>query len=681
MDRVRSKKRLSLAWFTVSIIVLLISQWLLARAGDTADPGAIPWLVLMFTTTSALALAIARKGPASGTFRAGVSIPDFLADPVAVLRFAWLPQIEQSWRLTALFVCGVLILGTLWRLPRLEPHESHLGVFVAWLVAILLFLAATSETPPRNYWRSKLRAHRTEILVVLILLLIGLFVRLWNLGSLPYTLAGDEASQGLEALRVLRGELRNPFSTGWLGVPTMSFFFNSLTIDLLGRSILALRLPWTIVGSATILTTYLLVRQLFGWRLALATAFVLAMYHYHIHFSRLGSNQIADPFFLSMTLFLLYRGIDRQMKMPWALAGVATGLAFYFYAGARLTPLVVAGVLFYLFLLNPRRFWPIHGQGIVVMIGAFFVTAAPILQFATRFPDEFNARINQVGIFQSSWLENEVIMRGQPAVEILLDQFWRAAMAFAFYADRTVWYGLPEPLLDPVFGAIFLVGIVYGTLRLLNRQEGPRVVPMVAWWWGGVIFGGMLTESPPSSQRLITLAVPVSFFIAYAIQEMLQLVTQLFGRLVAEIMLVVVLLLFALSSLNTYFLEFTPQRIYGGQNAHLATQIAPDLNSLKLDNNFFFVGPPFMYWGFATFPYLVPGASALDLIEPLEEPLPPYVLPQDKGSLFIVVPARQDEVAILRSAFPDGEVQEIVSPSSGQYLGTLFRVGPFQQGG
>jgi 4-amino-4-deoxy-L-arabinose transferase-like glycosyltransferase len=578
--------------------------------------------------------------------------------------------------LFALLVSVGLILATLWWLPRLDVQDSHLTVFLAWLTAILLFLIAVSEPLSRNSWKPNFYALRNEILVVSIVLMLALFLRLWQVDSIPFTLAGDEASQGLESVRVLQGDLRNPFSTGWLGVPTMSFFFNSLTIGLLGQSVFALRLPWVLVGTATILTTYLLVRQLLGWRLALASAVILATYHYHIHYSRLGSNQIFDPFFLSMTLFLLYRGIDRQMKISWALAGVAAGLAFYFYAGARLTPVVIAGVLFYLFLLNPRRFWAMYGQGIAAMTGAFLITVAPMLQYAARFPDDFNARVNQVGIIQSGWLENEILVRGQPAVRILLDQFWRAVMAFNIYSDRTVWYGLPEPLLNSVFGAVFLAGLLYATLRLLNRQEGPRVVPMVVWWWGGVILGGMLTESPPSSQRLITLAVPVSFFIAYAVQEVLRLVNQTFGRKLTDVIMTVVVVSFAITSLNTYFWEYTPKRIYGGQDAELATQIAPKLNELKNDNIFYFLGPSFMYWNFATLPYLVPGVSALDLLEPLQEPLPSHMYPQDLGSVFIIVPERRDEVEILKSAFPDGESFDIISSANGRFLGTLFRVAP-----
>ncbi len=676
MSMQESGDKTTFSWFFLSVTTLILAFLFLGQGRSVTDPDFMTWMALLLSGLSSFFLLLGRSRatvPAEGS-DAVDALP--AAVSFAALRISGLPVVERSWRPIAILAAGGLIVFSLWRLPQLGAQESHLWVFLAWLAAILLFLAAVSEPAAQGErdWRHWLHDHRLELLLVFSIFLLGFFLRVWQVGSLPATLSGDEASQGLEALRVLAADLRNPFTTGWLGVPTMSFFYNSVSIGFLGQTVFALRLPWVLIGSLTILTTYLLVRQLYDWRLGLAAAALLATYHYHIHFSRLGSNQIADPFFLSLSLFFLYFGLDRRSRLAWALSGVVAGLAFYFYAGARLTPLVIVAVLAYLFLLNPRRFWAGHAREMATMGTAFLLTAAPMLQYALRFPDDFNARMNSVGIIQSGWLENEVLVRGQPAVSILLDQLQRAALAFNFYADRTVWYGLREPLLDPLFGIVFLVGLFYGTLRLLDKREGSRVAPMVAWWWLGMILGGMLTESPPSSQRLITLAVPVCFFIALALWELVQLAAQVFGRIPTAAVMSIAVLAFAVISLKTYFLDYTPQQLYGGTNAELATQAAPALNALKEENDFYFVGPPFMYWGFATLPYLVPDATSQDVQDPLLDPTAEQYLKEDRGAVFIVVPARQQEVALLEMAFPQGEAQEILSPAEGRYLGTLFTV-------
>jgi 4-amino-4-deoxy-L-arabinose transferase-like glycosyltransferase len=506
--------------------------------------------------------------------------------------------------------------------------------------------------------------------------LLALLLRLWQLHVLPYTLSGDEASQGLEAVRVIEREIRNPFTTGWLGVPTMSFFFNSLTIRLFGADVLGLRLPWVFVGTATVLITFVLVKRLKGVTLALVVMALLATYHYHIHYSRLGSNQIADPMFLALSLLLLYRGLDRRNWLDWALCGVVAGLAFYFYAGARLTPVVITAVLGYLFIRNPRQFWREHGVGLLVAAAAFIITAGPMIQYAVRFPDDFNARINQVGIIQSGWLEREVELRGESVGAILFDQFQRAALAFNYYPDRTVWYGLRQPLLDPFFGAIFLLGLIYGTLRLIGREADVRLAPMVAWWWGGMILGGMLTESPPSSQRLITLAVPTCFFIGLILWEIGQLGRQGFAWFPQRPFLLLSVMAFASISLTTYFIDYTPQRISGGPHAGLATEIAPRLNELSADHTFYFIGAPAMYWGFATLPYLVPDAEAEDILEPLTTPIDPDYSQPGRGEVYIFLPARLDELAHVQTTFPRGQIEDFYSVVDGSLMATLYIVPP-----
>ena len=78
-------------------------------------------------------------------------------------------------------------------------------------------------------------------------------------------------------------------------MPTLSFYFNAPSIALFGNTIFALRFPWTLVGAATILVTFLLVSRLKGPGLGLLTAALLTTYHFHIHFSRLGSIRSLTP--------------------------------------------------------------------------------------------------------------------------------------------------------------------------------------------------------------------------------------------------------------------------------------------------------------------------------------------------------------------------------------------------
>jgi 4-amino-4-deoxy-L-arabinose transferase-like glycosyltransferase len=670
------KKSQDLVWLLITLFCLLIGQSILARTIQEPGGDYLPWLAAIVIGLGATTLWIGRSHQSSVTLEDPVVKGKTSTNSRLSFTFDGMTKITAKLMVVALLLAVVLISLLLWRIPHLMPQDNYSAYFLVWILAILLFLTAVARPSESYHLRIWLRQRGGLLLAIGCIVLLAFLLRVWRVGTLPFTLGGDEASQGLEALRVINGDLRNPFTTGWLGVPTMSFFYNSLSIRFLGSTIFALRLPWVIVGTLTVLTTFALVRQLLGTRMALVTAVLIATYHYHIHYSRLGSNQIADPLFLSLALYFLYRALDRRSNLDWALMGTVTGLAFYVYAGARLTPVVILSVLAYIFILNPRRFWQENRQGILVGGVAFLIVAAPMLQYAARFPDDFNARINEVGIIQSGWLAKEVEILEEPTWRILLDQFRRASLAFNYYSDRTVWYGLREPLLDPIFGGLFLLGLFYGIMKMFDRQVGPRIAPMMAWWWSGMLLGGMLTESPPSSQRLITLAIPVSFFIAYAMWELVRLASQVLRWRLTDPLLIIATLMFIFISLKTYFIVYTPQRIYGGQNAEMATEIAPILNGWKQDHRFYFVGAPSMYWGFATLPYLVPNADAVDILQPMTNPISSIRLPQNKGAVFIVLPQRMTELDLLMEAFQGGERLELFSPVDSRHMVTLYKVPP-----
>lgn len=338
------------------------------------------------------------------------------------------------------------------------------------------------------------------------------------------------------------------------------------------------------------------------------------------------------------------------------------GVGQYFYAGARFTAIVILSLIIFFTVRDRVRFWRAHGAGVLILAGAALIVSAPMIQYAFRFPDDYNARINMVGIIQSGWLEREQMVRNQGALPILFDQFQRAALAFHYYPDRTFWYGSPRPLFSPGAAVLFTLGFGYSVLHLHNR----RLFPLVAWWGGAMVMGGMLTESPPSSQRLITMSAPAVFFVVYAVLNIGQIFLQGAGRpswARLKPYLAAVVLTLGVFSIHWYFVRFTPLRVYGNPNAVVATSIGKFASDeLGPDWQIFFFGPPRMYIGFGSIPYLAPDVPGQDIHEPITEP-PDWDLAElDKHVLFIFLPERLDELELVKQAFPGGELREVPPP-------------------
>ncbi|HEY4688339.1 MAG TPA: glycosyltransferase family 39 protein [Anaerolineae bacterium] len=603
-------------------------------------------------------------------------------------------------RINGLLIVAGLIAVLLNLLASPEPLPEYTLPFLMWLGAIGLYIRTMAPRPFRTpsagmpWWQTE----RRIAIGLGIILLAAFFLRVWHVESIPPTVGGDEGSFGLEAVKTITGEWpnRNPFTTGWLSHPTLSFYFNSLTIRLFGQTVFGLRLAWALVGALTVLIVFHLARRLAGSMLALMTAGLLAAYHFHIHYSRLGVNNVADPLLVALVLLLLYRAVDKRSLLDWALCGVAVGVSQFFYFGARFTAIIVVVLVVYLAILGGMRFLREHARGVAIMVGASLISAAPMIQYAVLHPDDFNARFNQIGIIGAShWLENEVVVRDRDALfdlarqlpnaaveselkqrivnglaGILLDQLQRAALAFNVYPDRTGWYGLARPgdgkiqelpLFDFVPGTLFLLGLGYATLRPFDR----RLLPMVAWWWGAMILGGMLTESPPSTQRLVTLSVPAVFFVALALVKIGQIAQRAWNawspkRLVPYLGAAVLVL--SLASVNEYFIEFTPLRKYGTFNGVVATEMAHyALDKLGPDWRIYFFGAPRMYHDFGTIPYIAPMVEGVDITEPLTASLDPNLVQPDKNAAFIFLPERQGELDFVKQTFPNGTLEEIPS--------------------
>ncbi len=134
---------------------------------------------------------------------------------------------------------------------------------------------------------------------------------------------------------------------------------------------------------------------------------------------------------------------------------------------------------------------------------ATVVVAGPMLSFALAHPNDWNARVNQIGIIQSGWFARASELTGKGTAQLLADQFLRSAGAFHVFADRAPWYGADRPLLGFLAGICALLGMAWAAAHWRER----RWFLVQIWFWGVILTGGMLTDSPPSSQRLV-MAIP-----------------------------------------------------------------------------------------------------------------------------------------------------------------------------
>ncbi len=582
-------------------------------------------------------------------------------------------------------------------------NEATGDAVTLWLlgvvsVGVAAFWSDWNALPRPQALRDRLRGVGRgtwlEIATVAGLTVLALLLRTMELGRVPFTLGGDEAWHGLLARQVLDGELRNPFVMGYMSMPTLFYWPLGWSLTLAGNNEFGLRLPAALAGAATVPLLYLFARRMWGRRVALLSAAFLATYDYHIHFSRLGANNVWDALFVLLALWALDVGLtstdNARRTRAFILAGLAMGLSVFFYTGARLLPFLVVAYVGYFVVrdlldrLRRNSMTDEAGSGeeqtrprpatlwcLLLMFLAFVVTAGPMLGFALAHPDDWNARVNQVGIIQSGWLSREPALAGKGTLQILGEQFLRAAGAFHVFPDRTAWYDADRPLLGFLPGIFALLGMAWAVAHLLDR----RYFMVLLWFWSVIIAGGMLTESPPSSQRLVIAIPAVALLVAIGLEQVVCLVRRVLDldRRWGDLALGLLVLAVALGNVRFYFVDYSPSRRYGSENGETATMIGHYLQESGERERAYLFGAPSIYWKFGTMSFLAPDVVGQDVVEPLDAP--PDFVDGDDRAVFIFLPERKGELAWVQQAFPDGRIREVLD-TRGRLRFTAYEVGP-----
>lgn len=195
-----------------------------------------------------------------------------------------------------------------------------------------------------------------NFLLVLILIL-GFSIRIWNIDKNPAGFFADEASIGYNAYLISetgKDEYGKPYPLFFQSVGDYKnpvYIYSAVpVIKLLGLSVFSLRLTSVIYGTTTILILYLLLKLMFNNpQIALMSSFMLSISPWHIHFSRVGFELISSTFWFLVSLFFLYKSNSKLRYYPLAVLSLI--IAFLSYTTIKIyLPLV----LFVYFLINYR---------------------------------------------------------------------------------------------------------------------------------------------------------------------------------------------------------------------------------------------------------------------------------------------------------------------------------------
>src|SRR5256885_5947616 len=232
-----------------------------------------------------------------------------------------------------------------------------------------------------------MKMHFNSKILLLFIILIAAFLRLFQLGTNPPALTWDEAAWGYNAYSLSidgRDEFGKFLPFNYLESfgdfkPPLYAYLDVLPIKLFGLTDFAARLPSALFGVATVGMTYFLVLLVFEksekrkWY-ALVSAAILAISPWHLLLSRAAFEANVATFFLVTGVACFLYAIE---KKPWYLTISAVSFVFSMYTfntSRIVAPLLVLVLLVFFW----KKLWKIKKIAVLAGIIGLLVLAPTI---------------------------------------------------------------------------------------------------------------------------------------------------------------------------------------------------------------------------------------------------------------------------------------------------------------
>lgn len=372
----------------------------------------------------------------------------------------------------AAYAAGIYWLRTAWHARFDIAAPLTLAGVLVWSVGL--------GVVQRRWWpRARVRLPWWEWTVLLAITAAGAFLRFHRFDYYPPpdgVCAVEEPQAGMIAYEILRGGERPWEFLGdrWLPVPLFAW---------LGVSLTTLRIPFAIVSALTVPALYLVLRQVVARPVALLATALFAVCAWHIQYARLGHNIFATTLVV-VILYALCLRVHRHPALAWyPWIGFLSAYTLYTYAGYRGTTFFVG-----LFLLAsawtriaawrravvPRAVAAARRDLAAAALGlglAGLALAGPVLVLVEQLrksPAYYFEAANR-SLLNEQYYTRDVRAFVEQRVDRLLD----TAAMFNHVGDASATFNLPlEPMLDPVTGTLFPVGLAYCLIWWRHRWQG-----------------------------------------------------------------------------------------------------------------------------------------------------------------------------------------------------------------
>jgi 4-amino-4-deoxy-L-arabinose transferase-like glycosyltransferase len=460
--------------------------------------------------------------------------------------------------------------------------------------------------------------------LLLLIVVLAVFLRFYQLGANPPSLTWDEAAWGYNAYslgidgkdefgRFLPYDYLESFGDF---KPPAYAYLATVPVKVLGLNEYAVRIPSAFFGALTVLITYFLVKRIF-WKsknsssYALFSALFLAISPWHMMLSRAAFEANVATFFIVVGIWAFLAGIQDK-KWYLIISAASFALSMYTFNTSRVVaPLLLLLLLFafrkkLLALKRQTLFAVIVGLLILIPSIGFLLSPQASLRFkeVNIFSDinvvkTANQQIENDGnTFWSKIIHNRRVFY---SLEYVKHYFDNLSPDFLFIkGDGNPKFSIQDVGQMYIWDIVFLVG---GVILLIRRKEGNWwLIP--AWLLIGIIPAATARETP-HALRIETTLPTFQILTAYGFVNFLIWIKKYKRALTTNILVAALSLLLFLNFVyflhnyyNHYPFEYSGEWQYGyKESIEYVKSVEKDYDSIQIANA---LGRPYIYYLFYT---------------------------------------------------------------------------------
>ena len=543
---------------------------------------------------------------------------------------------------------------------NLTPAWSlYLGSIAGAPIAVWM---ATGQ--PR--WRASPGFSAGYLTALTLVLIVAAALRFASLDTLPFGLWWDEAARGIEMQKLLADPAsRQIYVAGLLHEPALIWYIKLPLYEWLGPTAFALRATAAVGGLLGVVAVYLLGGELYGRRVGIIAAALLAVMSWHINFSRIAFSAPWSVALNALSAYLFLRAMRTGSAVHFALAGTMLGLSLNLYYSSRLIPVIFLIYLAHRLVVVRAQFFRRHLGSLIIFALVLAVTAGPMVQFSFQNPAEFSTRIDQVSILRE--------VTDQGSLQPLMENLRKHALMFNYQGDGNGRHNLPHaPMLEQFMGGLFILGLLLALRRGYKASNFFLLVWTVVMISGGVF---SLAFEAPQGLRTVDETVAVALLAALPITGLWESLGWIWrGEFriippanwrwrtsvslpVAAVPIIVLLGMIGYSNYDRYFVRQASDGESWAAFSTPETLIGQQINALG-PGYAVYLGPTFI--GHPTIKFLT-GRGDFPPFDPAAN-LP---LRDSSGVAIFLEPHQSDALAALRQLYPEAGVTGFAPPAGG----------------